>query len=184
MDGTRLPLTRTVDAMAVAKALMGWSLTQKHGVREPMKRLNRYRAHACAVAAAMLLPLLAAAQQPPPPLPERVRTLDESLKQEQDDLLQRVAPEVRDQGRLVAALKAQQAAWLKYRDATCDLAGTFGDGGASAASARTLLCKAEWAEAQRIRLWTALDCIGQVAPADRAAELDRCLPALVFASRP
>ena len=149
-----------------------------------MKRWNRYQARACAVAAAMLLPVLAAAQPTPPPLPERVRALDESLTQEHDDLLQRVAPAVRDQGRLVAALKAQQAAWLQYRNATCDLAGAISGAGGSAASTRTLQCKADWAEAQRMRLWTALDCIGQDAPADRGAELERCLPALVAPPQP
>ncbi len=149
-----------------------------------MMRWNRYRARVCAVAAAILLPALAGAQQAAPPLPERVRALDASLIQEQDELLQRVAPEVRDQGRLVAALKAQQAAWLKYRDATCDLAAPLSGTGGSAASTFTLQCKAEWTEAQRMRLWTALDCIGQVPPADRAAELDRCLPALVWSMRP
>ena len=149
-----------------------------------MKRWNRIRAHACAVAAAILLPALTAAQETAPPLPDRVRALDESLIQEQDELLRRVAPAAHDQGRLVAALKAQQAAWLQYRDATCDLAGTLGGPGGSAASTATLRCKAEWAEAQRMRLWTALDCIGQGLPAERAAELDRCLPALVSSSRP
>ena len=149
-----------------------------------MQRWNRYRARVCAVAAAILLPVLAAAQQTPPTLPERVRVLDESLMQEQDELLQRMAPAVRDQGRLIAALKAQQAAWLKYRDATCDLAGTLSGAGGGAASTRTLQCKAEWAEAQRMLLWAALDCIGQGEPADRAAELDRCLPALVSSLRP
>lgn len=149
-----------------------------------MKRWDRYRARACAVAVAMLLPALAAAQETGPPLPERVRALDESLMQEQDELLQRVAPAMRDQGRLVAALKAQQAAWLRYRDATCSLSGTLGGVGDSAISTRTLQCKADWTEAQRMRLWTALDCIGQGAPADRAAELDRCLPGLVSSLQP
>lgn len=149
-----------------------------------MKRWNGSRARACALAAAMLLPAVAAAQRPPPPLPERVRALDESLMQEQEELLRRVAPLVRDQGRLVAALKAQQTAWLQYRDATCDLDGTLGAPGGSATSTRTLQCKADWAEAQRMRLWTALDCIGQAPPADRAAELDRCLPPLVSSLRP
>ena len=148
-----------------------------------MKRWNRYRARACAVTAALLLPALAAAQTPPP-LPERVRTLDESLVQEHDELLQRVAPAAGDQGRLVAALKAQQTAWLQYRDATCNLAGTVSGAGGSAAATRTLQCKAEWAEAQRTRLWAVLDCIGKGAPADLAAELDRCLPALVSSLRP
>jgi uncharacterized protein YecT (DUF1311 family) len=127
---------------------------------------------------------LAAAQQTAPPLPERVRTLDDSLMQEQHELLQRVAPAVRDQGRLIAALKAQQAAWLQYRDATCDLAGSLSDAGGSVASTRKLQCKADWAEAQRMRLWTALDCIGQGAPADLGAELDRCLPPLVSSLQP
>jgi uncharacterized protein YecT (DUF1311 family) len=132
--------------------------------------------------AAVLLPAWAAAQQSAPPLPERVRALDESLVQEQDELLRRVAPAVSDQGRLVAALKAQQAAWLQHRDATCALTGLLGSPGAAAT--RTLQCKAEWAEAQRMRLWTALDCIGQGPPAERGAELERCLPPLVSAHRP
>jgi uncharacterized protein YecT (DUF1311 family) len=132
----------------------------------------------------ILLPAWAAAQHTAPPLPERVRTLDEALVQEQGELLQRVAPAARDQGRLVAALKAQQVAWLQYRDASCDLAGTVGSAGGSAASTRVLQCKADWSEVQRTRLWAALDCIGKGAPADLAAELDRCLPALVSAARP
>ena len=152
-----------------------------------MKPSNRSGgAHACALAAALmlLLPTLAAAQQPAPPLPDRVRVLDESLMQEQDELLKRVAPGVNDQGKLVATLKAQQAAWLQYRDTTCNLAGAVSGPGGSAATTRTLQCKADWAEAQRMRLWTALDCIGQVPPAERAAELDRCLPGLVSSLRP
>ena len=132
-------------------------------------------------AAIVLLPALALAQQrAAPPLPERVRTLDEGLKQEQDQLLQRVAAETRDQGRLVAALKAQQAAWLHNRDASCALAALLD----SPQPDRNLQCKAEWAEAQRLRLWSALDCIGQAPPAERAAELDRCLQALVSSLRP
>lgn len=149
-----------------------------------MKRWNRKGARACALAASMFLPALAIPQDKAPPLPERVRTLDESLTSEQDELLRRVAPAVNDQGRLVSALKAQQAAWLRYRDAACDLAGTLGGAGGGAASTRTLQCKADWTEAQRMRLWAALDCIGQGPPAERAAELDRCLPALVSARRP
>jgi uncharacterized protein YecT (DUF1311 family) len=133
--------------------------------------------------AALLLPTWVAAQQSTPPLPDRVRALDESLVQEQDELLKRVAPAVHDQGRLVAALKAEQAAWLQHRDATCALTGLLG-AGPSAAATRTLQCKADWAEAQRMRLWTALDCIGKEAPAERAAELERCLPPLVSAYRP
>ena len=138
----------------------------------------------------LLLPALATAQQVGPPLPERVRTLDESLLQEHDELLQRVAPAVRDSGRLVAALKAQQAAWLQYRDASCMLAGTLGGSSGSSGSSgstaltRTLQCKADWTEAQRTRLWTALDCIGQGTPTERAAELDRCLWALMSSLRP
>ena len=147
-----------------------------------MTRRVRNRAHACAAVAAVLLPAWVAAQQSAPPLPERVRALDESVVQEQDELLRRVAPAVSDQGRLVAALKAQQAAWLQHRDATCALTGLLGS--PSAAATRSLQCKAEWAEAQRMRLWTALDCIGQAAPAERAAELERCLPPLVSAHRP
>ena len=135
-------------------------------------------------AALVLLPALA--QQPAteqragPPLPERVRTLDEGLKQEHDQLMQRVAAETRDQGRLVAALKAQQAAWLQNRDASCALAGLLD----SPQSNRSLQCKADWTEAQRLRMWSALDCIGQAPPAERAAELDRCLQTLVSSLRP
>ncbi len=140
--------------------------------------------------AAVLLPAAALAQQgasgaerAAPPLPERLRTLDEGLKQEHDELLQRVGAETRDAGPLVAALKAQQAAWLQHRDAACALTGLVG-GVAAGAATRTMQCKAEWAEAQRMRLWTALDCIGQVPPAERAAEQERCLQALAASLAP
>ena len=146
-----------------------------------MKHWHREGLSVSALVLALLWPAWAAAQNPPP-LPERVRTLDESLKQEQDELLQRVAPGAHDQGRLVAALKAQQAAWLQYRDATCAL--VAGSGPSGTAATRTLQCKADWTEAQRMRLWTALDCIGQGDPADRAGELDRCLPPLAATYKP
>jgi hypothetical protein len=64
------------------------------------------------------------------------------------------------------------------------LAGTLGGTSGSTALTRTLQCKADWTEAQRTRLWTALDCIGTGTPAERAAELDRCLWALMSSLRP
>jgi uncharacterized protein YecT (DUF1311 family) len=152
--------------------------------------MNRFCRPTRLVAVIALLPALALAQQPDsgglrpaPPLPERVRALDESLQQEIDDLVRQATPLVRDQGRLAAALKAQQAAWLQYRDASCALVG-LPDG---ATSNRALQCKAEWAEAQRLRLWPVLDCVGQVAqvlPAERDAELERCLQAFMSSLRP
>jgi len=152
--------------------------------------LNRARRRA-AIAAAALLPALALAQlpevspeRPAPPLPERVRTLDESLQQEHDELVQQATVDARDQGRFAAALKAQHAAWLRYRDAACAVEGMLSGAAAGAASTRTLQCKAQWAEAQRMRLWAALDCIGQVPAAERAAEHERCLQALVSPPRP
>jgi uncharacterized protein YecT (DUF1311 family) len=157
---------------------------------------HRVRLRAAATAIALLpalIPALAPAQpsaaeagagRTGPPLPERVRTLDESLQQELDDLLRRVADAARDRGRLASTLKAQQSAWLQYRDAACALAGMLGGAGDGAAATRTLQCKAEWAEAQRLRLWSALDCIGQSPPAERAAEQERCLQPLVSSARP
>jgi uncharacterized protein YecT (DUF1311 family) len=163
-----------------------------------MNHTDRHRAFLRAVAAVLiLLPALAFAQQPctdpdceaaavraGPPLPERLRTLDEGLQQEHDELVRQVNDTARDRGRLAAALKAQQSAWLQYRDATCALAGTLSGAPVGTTSTRTLQCRAEWAEAQRLRLWAALDCIGQVPPAERALEQERCLLALVASQRP
>ncbi len=158
-----------------------------------MSRLHEHRTRLRAAAAiAALLPALALAQpsaaagaeRAPPPLPERLRTLDESLQQEHDDLLRQATADARDQGRFAAALKAQHTAWLQYRDATCALAGMLSGVGASAASTRTMQCKAEWIEAQRMLLWSALDCFAQVPPAERAAEHERCLQGLVSSPRP
>ena len=167
-----------------------------------MSRSRCHRAGLLAAAAvAALLPALAPAQQPcpqdrpgcaaeggaeriAPPLPERVRTLDESLQHEHDELLRQLTADARDRGSFDASLKAQHAAWLKYRDATCALAGMPGGAAGSAASTRTQQCKAQWAEAQRMRLWTALDCIAQLPPQERAAGHERCLQALVAVPRP
>ncbi|MFO1273080.1 MAG: lysozyme inhibitor LprI family protein [Rubrivivax sp.] len=139
-----------------------------------------------AAAVALLLPALALAQpsgaeRTGPPLPERLRTLDEGVQQEQAELLRLVSADARDGGRLATALKAQQTAWLQHRDAACALIGTV-DG--AAGPTRAMQCKAEWAEAQRMRLWSALDCISQVPPAERAAEQERCLQALASSLRP
>lgn len=149
-------------------------------MRHPGSTPLRALAAAIVLWPALVLAQQSGAERSAPPLPDRVRTLDEGLKQEHDTLVQRVAAEARDQGRLAAALKAQQAAWLQYRDASCALAGALD----SPQSTRSLQCKAEWAEAQRLRLWSALDCIGQAPPAERAVELDRCLQALVSSLRP
>ena len=153
-------------------------------------RHHRARLRAAAVAA-VLLPALALAQQPDagteragPPLPERLRTLDESLQQEHDDLVKQATVDARDQGRFATALKAQHAAWLQYRESSCALAGMLSGVGGNAASTRTLQCRAQWAEAQRMRLWSALDCIGQIPSTERAAEHERCLQALVSPPRP
>ena len=143
-----------------------------------MKCWIRILAHVCAAAAALLLPTLAHAQQVGPPLPERVRTLDESLQQEYGELILQATAGAPDGGRLAAALKAQQSTWLQHRDAACALAGMLSGAGGSAASTRTLQCKAEWTEAQRLRLWAAQDCLKQVSPSERAAEHERCLQAL------
>lgn len=154
-----------------------------------MKRCIRHPLAPLAVAAALAwLPVPALAQQPgaersAPPLPERVRTLDESLKQEQDELLREVTAAARDRGRLAAALKAQHAAWLQYRDTACALAGVSG-GAADGAATRDLQCKAVWAEEQRMRLWSTQECLEQVPPAERGAELERCLHAYVSSLRP
>lgn len=148
-----------------------------------MTRRNGTRVRIGTAVAALLLPTLLAAQQAAPPLPDRLRALDESLVQEHEELLRRVAPAMRDQGRFVAAIKAQQAAWMQYRDTTCAWAGML-ETGSSAVTTRTLQCKVEWSEVQRMRLWKALDCIGQDDPAERAVELDRCLPSLVSTYRP
>ncbi len=151
-----------------------------------------------AIAGIALLPALALAQQPcsdgpgcepdteraAPPLPERVRTLDESLQHEHDELVREATAQARDAGRFAAVLKAQHGAWLQYRDASCTLSGQLGGVRDSVAATRTLQCKAVWAEAQRMRLWTALDCITQVPPAERAAEHERCLQPLVAAPQP
>ena len=160
---------------------------------------KRTRLH-LAVAAAALLAAPALAQQPcregadcdaqagtgraAPPLPERVRTLDESLQHEHDDLVRQATTDARDQGRFAAALKAQHAAWLQDRNASCTLHGLLSGARDSVAATRTLQCKAAWAEAQRMRLWAALDCITQLPPAERAAEHERCLQPLVAAPPP
>lgn len=141
-----------------------------------------------ALASLALLPLLAQgaddAERAAPPLPERVRTLDESLQHEHDELVQQAATDPRDSGRFAAALKAQHAAWLQYRNASCALHGQLSGAADSVVATRTLQCKAAWTEAQRMRLWTALDCLGQVPPAERAAEHERCLQPLAAAPSP
>ena len=144
----------------------------------------RAAAAALALWPALILAPPVAAERPAPPLPERMHTLDEGLQQEQADLLQRVGSAARDRGRLSGALKTQQAAWLQYRDASCALAVTVGSSEGAAPSLRMLQCQADWTEAQRMRVWAALDCIGQLPPAERAAVLDRCLQALSGSLRP
>lgn len=153
---------------------------------------DRWKTLRTTAALALLLPLLALAQQPAgdsdadapragPPLPERLRTLDESVREEQAELLRLVSADARDGGRLATGLKAQQTAWQQYRDASCALTGMVNG---PTGPTRTMQCKARWAEAQRMRLWSAIDCVSQVPPAERAAEQERCLQALASSLNP
>ena len=78
-------------------------------------------------------------------------------------------------GRLVAALKAQQAAWQGYIKDECEVIGALTGAGGSWPSTYAVRCEANLAELRVRRSRAAIRCVERIAPANRWYNQNACL---------
>ncbi len=77
--------------------------------------------------------------------------------------------------RLIAALKAQQAAWTRYRADECELAGALTGAGGSWPSTYAVRCEANLTELRVRRTRSAIGCLEGLPPAKRRLGGNQCL---------
>jgi uncharacterized protein YecT (DUF1311 family) len=82
---------------------------------------------------------------------------------------------IRPDERLIAALKTQQAAWTRYRDDECGLAGALTGAGGSWPSTYAVRCEANLTELRVRRTRSAIGCMKAIPPSKRALDQSRCL---------
>ncbi len=109
--------------------------------------------------------------------------LDKQLADKHEELLKLLtaAPPGETSGtdpRLIAAIKSQEAAWLKYRTDECELVGTLTGAGGSWPSTYAVKCEVKLTK-QRLRtMQSAAQCIKKSRPEDRLSEQNECLSQL------
>jgi uncharacterized protein YecT (DUF1311 family) len=81
-------------------------------------------------------------------------------------------------GRLVEALRSQQAAWAKYRSEECELIGALTGAGGSWPSTWAAQCTANHTDQRLRRIRSAITCIQKIPTDNRAFEQNRCLQQL------
>jgi uncharacterized protein YecT (DUF1311 family) len=77
--------------------------------------------------------------------------------------------------RLIAALKAQQAAWARYRVDECELAGALTGSGGSWPSTYAVRCEANLTELRVRRTRSAIRCVERITPSKRRPDESQCL---------
>ena len=80
--------------------------------------------------------------------------------------------------RLLAALKSQQAAWLKYRKEECELIGTLTGAGGTWPSTYANKCVVNQTDQRLRRVRSAMRCIEKISNEQRFFEQNNCLQQL------
>ena len=115
-------------------------------------------------------------------LVEQQRVVDAALTRRHRELVKWVEAsaigETRTDGRLLNALRAQQAAWLKYRTEECELVGSLTGAGGSWPSTYANRCELNHTEQRLRRVRSALRCVRKISPDMRLVEQNNCLQQL------
>jgi len=115
-------------------------------------------------------------------LVQRQRAAETVLQKVHNELISLVASsasgEVKPDERLLAALRTQQVAWLKYRTEECELIGALTGAGGSWQSTYANRCEVNHTEQRRRRLQSAMQCIKKIPLQDRLFEQHNCLQQL------
>jgi uncharacterized protein YecT (DUF1311 family) len=86
--------------------------------------------------------------------------------------------EIRVDERLLAALKTQQAAWLKYRTEECELVGSLTGAGGTWPSTYANRCALNHTDQRLRRVRSAIRCIEKIPNKNRVFEQNNCLQQL------
>ena len=87
----------------------------------------------------------------------------------------RSSPPIAPDERLIAALKAQQAAWRRYVPDECEVVGSLTGAGGSWPSTYAVRCEANLMELRLRRTRAAIRCIEKLPAPSRQLEQNRCL---------
>ena len=115
-------------------------------------------------------------------LVQRQNAVQARLSSKHEELLKLVSSsasgESRMDARLLAALKTQQAAWLKYRTDECELVGTLTGAGGAWPSTYAIRCEVNHTEQRLRRVRSAIRCIEKMPNEKRLVEQNNCLQQL------
>lgn len=113
---------------------------------------------------------------------QQQKQVEKRLAREHDALIQLVASAASDKAlvdeRLLAALKTQQAAWLKYRTEECELVGALTGAGGTWPSTYANKCAANHTEQRLRRVRSATRCIQKIPTEQRLFTQNNCLQQL------
>ncbi|MEB3322627.1 MAG: lysozyme inhibitor LprI family protein [Synechococcaceae cyanobacterium] len=117
-------------------------------------------------------------------LVERRKELERILAQDHTTLIRIVSSNTGPDGafpggaRLLAALKAQQKAWLAYRSEECELVGSLSGAGGSWPSTHASQCEVDRTEQRLRRVRAAIRCVESLPLEKRWLEQNECLEPL------
>jgi uncharacterized protein YecT (DUF1311 family) len=115
-------------------------------------------------------------------LVQQQKVVEKLLASKHDDLIKLVSSSsssgIPVDGRLLAALKTQQAAWLKYRAEECELIGSLTGAGGTWPSTYANKCELNHSEQRLRRVRSAIRCIEKIPLEKRPFEQNNCLQQL------
>lgn len=115
-------------------------------------------------------------------LGEEGESLERALAAKHDELVRVVATSSTDglavDSRLLAALKAQQDAWLRYRTDECELIGSLTGAGGTWPSTWALDCEVKHTRSRLLQVRSAISCIENIPALKRIFEQNECLQQL------
>lgn len=117
-------------------------------------------------------------------LSEKQEITERALAAKHGELLKLVATSSMDgvtaDIRLLAALKTQQLAWLKYRAEECELIGSLTGAGGSWPSVWAAECEVKHTQSRLLQIRSAISCIEKIAGDKRVFEQNECLQQLAL----
>jgi uncharacterized protein YecT (DUF1311 family) len=115
-------------------------------------------------------------------LVQKQQQTEKRLASKHDELIKLVASsvsgEVHADERLLAALKTQQVAWLKYRTEECELVGSLTGAGGTWPSTYANKCEVNHTEQRLRRIRSAIRCVQNIPSEKRLFEQNACLQQL------
>jgi len=109
---------------------------------------------------------------------EKELQLDTTLQKKHAELVTLVSAASITPPRLVAALKSQQTAWVKYRNEECELLGSLTGAADQWQSAHANRCRSNLTDLRLKSIQSAQACILRIPEAERLSKQSECLQQL------